>query len=144
MSNSAMRSGRLLLGNDVVVSRWVAKRLGFEAWVGSHVGIGVLNKTGNVLIAGVVFHGYDGNNIFETFAADTPSWCRRGILKALFDYPFEQLGCRRITSVIDIENERSIRVTEGLGFKREGILREGGQDGRDAILLSLLKSERKF
>ncbi|WP_299933661.1 GNAT family protein [uncultured Pelagimonas sp.] len=136
--------GRLLYGADDHVAQFVGGQIGGDVIYSSHRAIGVLSNNRSKLIAGVVYYAFDGSNILVDIAATSPHWCRKDILKSLFDYPFEQLGCRRLTSKISAENTRSLKLCEGLGFCREGLLREGGTDGQDAHVLGLLKSERRF
>jgi RimJ/RimL family protein N-acetyltransferase len=54
---------------------------------------------------------------------------------------FVKLNCHRVTTRIHVRNERAIRFNLGLGFKREGLIREGWGPGEDCVLLGLLKSE---
>lgn len=46
------------------------------------------------------------------------------VLRAVIDYCFTTLGMNRIGAEIYAVNERSIRLFEHLGFKREGTIRE--------------------
>lgn len=136
--------GRMLFGCDERVAQFVTDILGECLASDSFRAIGVLSENRSSLIAGVVYHSFTGPNIAVDIASTSPKWCRKPILKSLFDYPFEQLGCRRITSIVSEENAKSIRFTEGLGFRREGVMREGGKAGRDAFLYGLLRSERRY
>jgi RimJ/RimL family protein N-acetyltransferase len=40
------------------------------------------------------------------------------------DFAFGALDCRRVTLLVDSDNERAIRAYEKCGFEREGVLRE--------------------
>ena len=135
---------RLLFGADEAVASWVSIRLQESPWVGCYSAIGVLDSNRSRLIAGVVYHGYDGTNIMQSTAADVPTWCRPGVLRGLFHYPFVTLGCRRMTALIEESNARSLSVTEKLGFKREGVLREFASDGGNAIVLGMLRKECRY
>ncbi|MCG7492465.1 GNAT family N-acetyltransferase [Thalassobius sp. Cn5-15] len=140
---SAAVVGQLVLRADRVVADWVAKRLSATPWAGSFAAIGVLDKNRSGLIAGAVYHGFDGRNVIMSIAADSPNWSRKGILKSLFHYPFNSLGCQRVTATVDESNHRSLRLCRGLGFVQEGIIRQGADDG-DVVLLGLLKAECRF
>jgi RimJ/RimL family protein N-acetyltransferase len=48
----------------------------------------------------------------------------RETLQAVIDYCFESLGLNRISVEIYDFNERSIRLFEDLGFRREGVVRQ--------------------
>lgn len=136
--------GRLLIGANEAVGRFVCDQIGDGGTYHSHQTIGVLSKDRSTLIGGVVYHNYDGSNIMADIAATSPRWCSRSTLKAIFDYPFVQLGCRRVTCKVSSGNKRSSRLAERLGFQREGLLREGGIGGEDAIIYGILKSERRY
>lgn len=64
--------------------------------------------------------------------------------KALIDYCFKELGLHRIEIKAAVANYKSQAVSEKLGFKKEGILREAEfVNGRflDLYVYSLLSSE---
>jgi len=65
-------------------------------------------------------------------------------LKAVISYCFETLGLNRIGAHIYAFNDRSIRLFEGLGFRREGTIRQSvHKKGQfvDEYIYGLLKSE---
>lgn len=66
------------------------------------------------------------------------------IRKEILDFAFNQLNLNRIQCTILESNIGSIKVSEKLGFKKEGILREYQyRDGKyqNAIIMSILKSD---
>lgn len=131
----------LLYGADEAVGAWVLSRIpNMPRLPVPYVGIGVVQ--GAQLVAGVLYHGYspEFGSIDVSIAADTPRWISRQRVSLILGYPFRQLGCGRVTAAIMSSNSRSIRLCEGLGFKREGLLRRGfGRD--DAVVLGLLREE---
>ena len=65
-------------------------------------------------------------------------------LGRLVRYAFEELDLRRLEADCDPRNDRSLRLLERLGFRREGHLRErfvAGSEVQDSILLGLLRRE---
>lgn len=67
-------------------------------------------------------------------------------LAAMLDYLFGTVGMNRVYALIDPRNEASIGLVEGLGFKREGVLRESTYfRGRflDDVVYSVLAREWK-
>ena len=127
--------------NDRVVS-WVAERIDEQRFEGA-VGIG-LEEDGE-LIAGVVFNMYTGPSIsMHVAAVPGRRWMTREYLWRCFAYPFLQLGCRRITGLVRVDNLEAQKFDEHLGFKREGLLRQACDDGTDMIVYGMLKSECRF
>jgi RimJ/RimL family protein N-acetyltransferase len=64
--------------------------------------------------------------------------------RLLLDYAFEQLGFHRISVGVVGFNERALKFWEGLGFKKEGVERDGYYcDGEfsDFVMMSILEDE---
>ncbi len=62
--------------------------------------------------------------------------------KKLMEIAFDELGLHKLNAMIMPDNERSIKLIEGLGFKREGLLREACEVNHaheDHILYSFVK-----
>jgi RimJ/RimL family protein N-acetyltransferase len=100
-----------------------------------------------VLIAGVVYTLHTGPRgaVMMHVASDgSRRWMTHAYLAACFRYPFIQLDCRRITGLVRADNFAAQRFDEHLGFKREGVIRQGDNDGTDLILYGMLKSECRF
>ncbi len=129
----------LVFGMDEFVAKWVAQRVPlFTPNPGQYVSIGIAQ--GQRLLAGAVYHDYTTNGIGMTLAADSPRWATKGNIASLLRYPFEQLKVRRITVCAARKNKRSRKLIEGVGFKLEGVIREGfGKE--DAILYGMLRRE---
>ncbi len=66
------------------------------------------------------------------------------VLPAVVRFGFEVMRLHRIDAQVDPENIASLKLLEGLGFKREGVLRESTfANGRfyDTVMLGLLVRE---
>lgn len=131
----------LLFDHDREIALWVGKRAAVDDF-GSCRAIGIVAR--ETIIAGVVYSNYRSGNIEATIAADSPRWARRGTLRALFHYPFVQLGCRRVTCIIAEHNGRSLRLCQGLGFTIEGRHRSLFADGSAGISLGMLREECRW
>lgn len=83
------------------------------------------------------------------FGLQSPHWGKgymREAARAVVDCAFDVLHLRRIEADIDPHNLASARVLEGLGFVREGLLRERWMvDGKvsDSAIYGLLRDERR-
>lgn len=135
----------LIYGHDAEVAHFVTMRLPDEErgeWAPGYKAIGV--AVDGQLSCGVVYTEYDGAGIRCSIAAEARSgWASRRTLRALFGYPFVQLGCRRITVLVAKHNERSGRFCLNLGFQVEGVLRHALADD-DYIVLGMLRDECKW
>lgn len=136
-------TGSTWLVADQRLTDWAKQRLPrFEGGedFGPHVSLGIFD--GEAIIAVMVVHNYNPRykNAEISMAASTPRWATRSSIRKLLDYPFRQLGVRRVTTMIAAGNVRAIKFNEGLGFKREGLARHGYGDD-DAVILGLLVEE---
>ncbi|MGE0757077.1 MAG: GNAT family N-acetyltransferase [Pirellulaceae bacterium] len=102
------------------VAEWVTARVeNFDGPRGSYQSLGVVDK--DRLIAGAVYTDYrERTNLFVTFAADSPRWATRGNIYTILGWPFDQLGCERLSALVVKKNKRSRKLLEGLGFVLEG------------------------
>lgn len=132
----------LVFGRDAEVCAWVAGRIPHVDEFGPlAVSIGI-ERDGEP-VGGVVYHEYRGNDIQMSCASTTPKWLQNCILRALFRYPFEQLGCGRVTAFAPSGNRHTCQFLERLGFVREGVMRRGFEDD-DCAIYGMLKEECKW
>ena len=88
------------------------------------------------LIGGVVFNHFTGADIHMTAAGR--GWTK-GFLADVGSYLFDQLRVRRVTVIT--EQPKVVRLTERLGGKVEGLMREHFGPGRDAFVMGILKND---
>jgi RimJ/RimL family protein N-acetyltransferase len=138
----------ILTGQRDLVAAWVASKIkdmrepprkDFEA-------VGV-DRDGR-LIGGVIYSRYfeltDGQHDISMTAAGEPGWLTKATIRVLFEYPFNQLHCIRVSAVCAKSNRRSRDLVERLGFKEEGNIRHGFGLGRDGILYGMLKRDCRW
>lgn len=127
---------------DEIYPQWAARELEVEReYFGNCTTIAVW---GNSRIhAVVVYSSFNGVNCEATVASTSKWWVRKEVINVLMKYPFDQLGCQRITLLIRETNAPVIRLAEKLGFQREGCVREFYPDRSNCLVYGLLKSERK-
>lgn len=90
----------------------------------------------------IIFCNYDGNNIFVHTALDTPRACQRKVIKLMFNYIFNQIGCNRATATCDNDNSKVKKLIKGLGFEKEGLMKNAMQIDEtyvDAAVYGILK-----
>lgn len=93
------------------------------------------------LVAGASFRDWNGASIEGQIAADRP--LTRGFLFAIFDYPFRQLGARKIVATTSADHIRSIRLLRRLGFVEEACLRDAAPGG-DLIIYTMRRETCRF
>ena len=126
------------------VMAWVAPRVGLslELMVPG-VGIGV--EQGGNLIAGAVFNRITSYSTeFHLAAVPGKTWGTRTFFKVCAEYPFLHLGVNRVTVHTRADNEDARRMTEHMGFKKEGVMRAACRDGSDMIVYGLLKKDCRW
>ena len=132
---------------DAVVN-FVAKRAGYHPSIYYPCETFAVRDPAGVMIGAVVWHQYQklphGNVITLSFASSTPRWVSRRVLRAMFAYPFGELGCVRVQGAIRKSNRRSRDFARRIGCVLEGTLRRA-HDGRESIMIySLLKEECRW
>lgn len=110
---------------------------------GTFQALAVLNDD-NEFVAGVVVSEYSGVDCRISCATETSTAWRPHVIRAVFDYVFNQLGCVRCTAVTLKRNVRARKFMEGLGFVLEGRLRLGYDGVKDALIYGYLASDCRY
>lgn len=97
------------------------------------------------LVAGVLYEGYNGHNVWMHVAAEpSKQWLNRQYLHYCFHYPFNEMGVKRLTGYVEASNEQARRFDEHLGFKQEAVLRGAASDGGDVILYVMRREDCRY
>lgn len=96
---------------------------------------------GDRLVAGVVFHNYNPEaGVIELSAAATSRrWLTRPMLKGMFGYPLEQIGCQMVVIRVSERNTVMTGIAERFGFTAYRIPRLRGRE--EAEILFTLTDE---
>ena len=140
-----MGSGRYILeGEDQLVAEWVCDRTGgrLDLTQSPYSAIGCRDRLGN-LVGGVVYNNFTRNDC-HMHVGGIGQWLTRRMIGECFRYPFIQLGCSRVTGTVSSDNEHALDFDFRLGFQHEGTLRHYFADGRDLILLGMLREECRW
>lgn len=140
IARKAVRVGAVLYHADEVVGPWVHRRAGGE-WKPDMPAIGALK--GGALVAGVTFEQYNGFNVFAHIAGEG-AWASPHVLYHFFAYPFETLGCSRVTAPVMASGEHGARFCLKAGFRPEATLSGAAGDGGDLILFRMLRHECRW
>lgn len=136
----------LVAGNREVIGPWVLGQIRDNVNLNTDFNtIGIVRD--GALIGGVIYHCYRSSDVVtdvEMVAAGVPGWLSKRSLKAIFGYPFADLGCTRVTVICSKKNKRARKMVEGLGYTLEGKVRRAMQDGADAMIYGMLKQECRW
>lgn len=83
-----------------------------------------------LLLGGVIYQNFTGESIGIHMAGFHPRWVNKDMLWVSFDYPFNQLGVKRIFGQVPESNAKALELDLRLGFrivtKIDGVFRDGG------------------
>jgi L-amino acid N-acyltransferase YncA len=127
----------LVIGQGV--AEWVFQRVGGSVSAHSQ-GIGW--QVDGELVAGVAYECFTGGNIFvhQCVEGKVP----RKFWWAVTDYPFNQLGCKRITGLVDSSNSKALELNKHIGFRVEATLEKAGKHDSDLVVMVLWKEDCRF
>jgi len=123
---------------------WLAPRLDTTprdlVWNNAFDVVGILR--GNTIAGVILYNNWRGRSI-EMHCAGSGSWLTPGVVRAVFTYPFVDLGCELILLHIKRGNRIARAFAEHLGFKMDGIKR--AEERRDDMMMyGMLKSECRW
>jgi ribosomal-protein-alanine N-acetyltransferase len=113
---------------------------------------GITLKGSSTLIGSCGFYNWDKDEARSAEAGYDlePAYWGKGImmesLQAIIQFGFQKMNLNRIQVMIPSHNQRSKKLVQGLGFSKEGVLRERSTfRGRpvDDVCFSLLRKEWK-
>jgi RimJ/RimL family protein N-acetyltransferase len=102
------------------------------------VDIAISRTEDGVLFGGVLYNGFTGASINCHMAGFNPRWGTRDMLWVCFDYPFNQLGCKKIFAQIPAQNVHAIKVNLKMGFVVETVIKDVFI-GDDLVVLSMTR-----
>ena len=96
------------------------------------------------LAGGVVFTNYTEESIAMHSAGFQPAWVTRDMLWVCFDYPFNQLGVKRIFGQVPEDNEVALKFNTHLGFKVINRVEGVYKGGVACLLVRMERDECRF
>lgn len=126
-----------------MVGAYLCEKTGMKLQPGMFAAMMIVNDQQD-FVGGVVISNFRGSDCEISCAAETGAAWRPQVMRAVFSYVFEQLGCVRCTSITTKRNKRARTFLEGLGFRLEGNLRLGYDGEIDALIYGLLARECRY
>lgn len=97
------------------------------------------------IIAVAMYERDNGTSVMTHIAAEPGRrWMTKEFLRAIFDYPFRQLGVSKVIGFVDGDNDDAMRFDLHLGFECEAVLRGAGAGGCDLHLLTMTRQQCRF
>ena len=122
------------------IGRWVCEKTGGMYQQGN---TGIALEHDGVLVVGIMYDGYTGASIAMHSRCDNPKATTREFYRRIFDYPFNQLGVKRVTGIVPSNNSRALQVDQKLGFKYETTLADYFPDG-DAVIFIMRREDCRW
>jgi len=134
---------KVVYGEDERVLQWMEARID-ERYSRTDSVAFAMEEDGEI-IGAVAYNMYTIASVsMHVVALPGKYWLTKDFLWRCFAYPFVQLGCKRVTALVREDNLYAQKFDENLGFKREGLIRQGCTDGSNLILYGMLKDECRF
>lgn len=82
------------------------------------------------LVAGTLYHNWQPETgvIELTSASLEKRWLTRPVINAMFELPFQRLGCQMVVLRVSEDNDNMLGIARSFGFGEYFIPRLGGRD----------------
>ena len=120
--------------DNATIAQFVASHIpGCERGFDNFTTLGLVDQ--ERLVAGVVFHNYapEAGVIELSSASVSRRWLTRPMLKGMFGYPFDQIGCQMVVLRVSERNAVMIEIAERFGFQAYRIPRLRGRAEAEII-----------
>lgn len=94
--------------------------------------------------AGAVLYINYRHNSIEMACAGEGGWLTRGHLRDLFRYPFLQLKCWTVLTMVERGNAKAREFNRKLGFTEKCVLENGHHKLKDVILHSMTRDQCRW
>lgn len=125
----------VIIDKDIAI--WVMAKVG--RYLPEMTAIGDIKD--GVLIAGIAFETQNKNCMTGHQRIDAPPSKQFWINSA--DFIFNQAGCKKFSALVEVQNEKAIKLNKHIGFVIEATLKDHGTNG-DLLVMSLFKENCKF
>ena len=128
-----------LIVTGAAVGHWVSARVNGQYFESGSQAIG-LEKDGKI-IAGVIYENWNQVSIWCHIAIE--GRLTKKYLWTIFDYPFKQIGAKKIIVPVSSSNEKSLRLVGNMGFVEEARVKDARPDG-DMVFLVMDRENCRF
>lgn len=131
--------------NDIqLLGPWVWDQMGSTTYGSTgKSAIGVVDDDGTIRWA-VVYDNYEsGGSVQMHIAITDPKYVTRRAISAVFEYPFYQLGVKKVLGFVNSENLKALSFDLRLGFEVEAIVNDVYERG-DLYILSMTREKCRW
>jgi RimJ/RimL family protein N-acetyltransferase len=122
---------------------WLAQRLGNFHFSPGARAIAAYDETTAGVVGMVGYDGFTQNSAQVHIALARPhAWW--ALARPTFKYPFEELKKGVLLAMVSSSNERSLRLTAGVGFRETHRIRDGVLPGVDMVLFEMRPEECRW
>jgi hypothetical protein len=97
------------------------------------------------IAAVVIYDRFNGFDMHMSIASKSDAeWANFTTLRQIFAHPFLGCNCSRVTAFTTPDNEKSMKLLEQAGFKKEGVQRLACLGTQDLLAYGMLRHECKW
>lgn len=128
--------------NDPSVGEWVREKIPkVPCWVPGFKSLAAAEN--GEMLGAVVYDAFTPYECCIHVRLDKPGCKTPEVLRAVFAYPFEQLGLKRLTGLVGAQNDKGRQLCTWLGFHLEGCKANGLGD-EDELIYGLLRENCRW
>lgn len=121
----------------LLLGPWAWERIGGGLWTPiGKTALGYVDSDGTIKWATVYDNFNPGGSIQMHIAIDDSKYVTRRAISACFEYPFYQLGVKKVLGVVNSEDLKTLSFDLRLGFELEAVIKDGYEIG-DMYILSM-------
>lgn len=127
-----------------IIGPWAWKLMGNEEWhPKGKAALGeIINSRGPVWA--VVYDHYETDaSIQMHIAISNPKYVTRQAIQAVFEYPFKQLGVKKVFGFVNSENAVALEFARRLGFTVDAVI-QGMYKKGDTYILSMARKQCRW
>lgn len=131
--------------NDIqLLGPWVWDQMGSTTYSSTgKSAMGFVDDDGTIRWAVVYDHFEKGGSVQMHIALTDPKYVTRRAISAVFEYPFYQLGVKKVLGFVNSENLKALSFDLRLGFEVEAIVNDVYERG-DLYILSMTQEQCRW
>lgn len=107
----------MIMFGDGEHARKIARAAGHGVDLDVDYVISRTRKDSYELLGGVIYTNYTGRSLQMHMAGFAPAWATLHFMWSIYDFPFNVLKVERVIATVPSTNERSMKITQQMGFE---------------------------